>query len=36
VAVFACNAFARAAPSRASGPVQQFHTMPLWSTIFWN
>ena len=36
VEFFACNAFARATPSRASAPVQQFQTMPLWSRIFRN
>jgi hypothetical protein len=32
----ASRASARATPRRASAPVQQFHTMPLWSRIFWN
>jgi hypothetical protein len=31
-----CEAFARATPRCANAPVQQFHTMPLWSRIFWN
>jgi len=32
--VLDCRAFARANPRCANAPVQQFHTMPLWSRIF--
>src|SRR5208282_2528619 len=32
--VFVCIALARATPRCAKAPVQQFHTVPLWSRIF--